>query len=239
MLEYITRGLREAAELFNQKGEKKDTVKIYSSRQLRLPEPKLYAMVTGLSQTLPTDVKSVKYLSDLYVTKSNRAAKSPYSVEVQVEYFNFKMSSEEIRGYLEKERIPKRFEHYQGTDLLYYALFVNAKRYLWDCRKEGHTTRLTYEEDILWLCDLFWGRGIFVEILEQEDKKMSIVEAFSYEEDIREAGMEEGLQKGIEKGIVGSIKLLGQIGLESSLIKKKIIEQYSLTEEEAAHYMKL
>ena len=46
---------------------------------------------------------------------------------------------------------------------------------------------------------------------------MSIVEAFSYEEDIREAGMEEGLQKGIEKGIekgmekgiVGSIKLLG------------------------------
>ena len=68
---------------------------------------------------------------------------------------------------------------------------------------------------------------------------MSIVEAFSYEEDIREAGMKEGLQKGIEKGIVGSIKLLGQIGLESSLIKKKIIEQYSLTEEEAAHYMKL
>ena len=75
----------------------------------------------------------------------------------------------------------------------------------------------------------------FKEIFSGEERKRSIVEAFSYEEDIQEAGIERGL----EQGILGAIDLLKSMGMELPLIKQKIRAQYHLTKEEAVRYMNL
>ena len=77
--------------------------------------------------------------------------------------------------------------------------------------------------------------ALFKEIFSEEERKRSILKAFSYEEDIREAGIERGL----EQGILGAIALLKSMGVELPLIKQKIRAQYHLTEEEAVQYMNL
>ncbi len=53
------------------------------------------------------------------------------------------------------------------------------------------------------------------------------------EAEIKELFVEEGLQK----GIIGCVELLRSLGLDDVVIAEKIIQQYSLTKEEAAKYL--
>lgn len=53
------------------------------------------------------------------------------------------------------------------------------------------------------------------------------------EAEIKELFVEEGLQK----GIIGCIELLRSLGLDDVVIAEKIMQQYSLTKEEAAKYL--
>ena len=53
------------------------------------------------------------------------------------------------------------------------------------------------------------------------------------EAEIKELFVEEGLQK----GIIGCVELLRSLGLDDVVIAEKIMQQYSLTKEEAAKYL--
>ena len=53
------------------------------------------------------------------------------------------------------------------------------------------------------------------------------------EAEIKELFVEEGFQK----GIIGCIELLRSLGLDDVVIAEKIMQQYSLTKEEAAKYL--
>ena len=58
-------------------------------------------------------------------------------------------------------------------------------------------------------------------------------------EEMRSDAMTEGLVRGMEKGILGTIDICRDLGLDNNEIITRIIDKFSITQDEAEKYMRV
>lgn len=60
----------------------------------------------------------------------------------------------------------------------------------------------------------------------------------NYSKGVYDDGMEKGMEKGIEKGIIGAVSILRGMGETPEKIIDRLVQQYGLSKEEAAKYVR-
>ena len=76
-----------------------------------------------------------------------------------------------------------------------------------------------------------------MEIMEPEIRLIEEERWKAGEEEGRRIGQEEGRKEGRKEGILGTVKVLRNLGQGNAEIKSIIMETYSLTEKEAQDYL--
>jgi predicted transposase YdaD len=95
------------------------------------------------------------------------------------------------------------------------------------------------------MCELFKGRRIFVDLLEDRRICDMLKIEYSREDELlligreegREEGMKEGIIEGRKEGIRAFVETLTELGIKREDIKNKLLMKYALTETQAEDYM--
>jgi hypothetical protein len=223
VLQYTTEGLERNLT-------KQDADRLYQNVRVRLPEPKLYVIYTGVKEHVSGDTERMEYVSDSYKTDpGDGSLRRNTDLEVAVHAYELRMSYQEMFDYLSDNRIPDRLAVYGNTDILNYALFANSLSYLHDAKNNVALSlpdKIRTVEDLI---VLFENRGIFVELLEREEVYRMILTQYTYEDDIRadafQKGNEHGIKLGMEKGIEKGIEKGMEQGIEKGIKKGIALER--------------
>lgn len=202
LLEYITAGLRSTVD---------SEGILYSGRRVYFPVPKLYMLQVGAEERQPkiTEVRYDMRLSDSYRNDDveNVVLAEP-DLEAVVHVYNFRMTLTEILDYIETEILPERLNPYAG-ELLDYALVANCLTYVQRVEKNKRYAAPANVDGPEQMLKLLISRGIFVDLLLNQEVCNMTMATFS-REDIREyQGWERGLEEGREEGV--TIQLIKQV----------------------------
>ncbi len=163
---------------------------LYKKKEIEIPEVKCYTIFTGLCSKAPEQLETIQRLSDLYLSRE----KQEIDLELRVHCFHMEMTKEEVKQFLEEEKMPDRFRTMKNL-VVQYAIFVNVVKYgIWKQSVTIDTQKA--KEIVVETCELFLKKGYLTEFLTRKEVINMAVEQLSREEILLIEGREEGRIEG-------------------------------------------
>lgn len=228
LLEYITAGLRSTVD-----SEKS----LYSSGRVYFPIPKLYMVQVGLEEKKKRLSRRVQYdirLSESFYAYADLTGKviEP-DLEVVVHVYDFRMTLQEAYKYIENEKLPARMEAYANVNLLNYALVANGMTYIQRIGKNKNYIVPANAANAVELLELLKNRGIFVELLSDQEVCNMTAATFSRDDILRYQGEERGIEKGIEAFIIDKL----EDGIAEDIIIDRLQKRFELDADTAKNIL--
>ena len=193
----------------------------YRRKLVNIPKPEIYTFYNG-KEKLEKE-KTLK-LSDAFIVQEEDSA-----VELKVKVIN--INPEEKHEILERCRVLKE-----------YSIFIDTIRKYQDMGEE-EPYRKAIEECI--------EKDVLADYLRKKGSEVvnMLMSEYNYEQDIevqreeayeegKKSGLAEGEKLGREEGILGTIKICREFCIPIEEILKKLMENFSLSQEQAELYMK-
>ncbi len=181
----------------------------YGSSLIKLPTPKLVVFYNGRTDV---DDEVILKLTDSF--DENSRALSDIEVKVRMLNINYGRNADLLRAC-------KPLEEYS-----WFINRINEILFDQDPRDIVIATKTAIDE-------IPMDFEIRSFLISHKAEVTGMLDTEYNEAEIKELFVEEGLQK----GIIGCVELLRSLGLDDVVIAEKIIQQYSLTKEEAAKYL--
>ena len=230
ILEYISVALRSTVDTEQS---------LYSRTKVLFPFPKLYVTFVGIEENddkIPAKVQYDMKLSDSYKSLPEACeCKITIDLEVIVHAYDFHMTRKETYEYIERGIIPERLMGYDN-DLRDYGLFCNSLRYVQRAEKENE--RYPMPQNLNSVNDLFLlllERGIFVDLLSDQEVCDMTAAQFSREDIIKYEGYEQGIDKGQERlnKLIQKLKEDNRVeellaSCEDKELQEKLLKEYGL-----------
>lgn len=198
------------------------------------PIPKLYLLQVGLEMKESNLPEKVQY--DIYLSESYTSAEGKYGdetptpdLEATVHVYDFRMTLDEVLGYIEYEKLPERFEPY-GNDVRNYALVANGITYMQrigDNEKYKEPANISTVSEYL---EMMLDRGVFVDLLSDKEACDMTMAQFSRDDVLIYQGREEGIKAFIRDKV--------EDGVAESIIVSKLRKHFTLDEKTAIQYCK-
>lgn len=182
---------------------------IYSSKLIRLPNPKFIVFYNGEDKQPP--IKKIK-LSDAFVHKEENP-----SLDLIVTQININSGyNEELMN--------------KCKTLKEYMLYVERVRV--------YQKKMSLEEAVERTVDECIKEGILADFLKMNKAEVISMSLFEYDEKLHEKTMRDiGREEGIQQGIQGAITMLKDMGCTDEEIIKKLTEIYALDIEKAKSFL--
>jgi hypothetical protein len=181
----------------------------YGSSLIKLPTPKLVVFYNGRTDV---DDEVILKLTDSF--DENSRALSDIEVKVRMLNINYGRNADLLRAC-------KPLEEYS-----WFINRINEILFDQDPRDIVIATKTAIDE-------IPMDFEIRSFLISHKAEVTGMLDTEYNEAEIKELFVEEGLQK----GIIGCVELLRSLGLDDVVIAEKIMQQYSLTKEEAAKYL--
>ncbi len=210
--------------------EQIDISKTYRSKPMTIPTPRFVVFYNG---TIPMEDEKMYKLSDMFEKKTDTP-----ELELIVKVFNINEGHNEdllkacktLRGYsifvakVRKYIVETKESHKKNTEEFFYLDEKERQSII----AEAVTQAIDWciENDIL---------KEFFQKYREEAVSVSVIE-YSAERHMQ-AIKEEGYDIGLKEGISGAVSLLRKMGLDETMILKKISEQYDISTEQAEKYL--
>ena len=227
LLEYAVAGLRSTVD---------SEQLLYGRTRVYFPIPKLYVLQAGLETKAGELPEKVQY--DMRLGESYLAVEEMYGesapepdLDAVVHVYDFRMTLEEVRRYIEQEALPERFGAYDN-DMRSYALVANGITYM---QRTGNDVKYAVPENVSTVAgylELMLDRGVFVDLLSDKEVCDMTMAQFSRDDILIYQGREEGREEGIKAFILDKV----EDGVEESTIIQKLSRHFTLDEKTAKQY---